>query len=68
MIPTDDSLFVKDMIAMDVLFEQIRAWVRNGQDLTKKEVITFMRKIQGRANSIESHVKDAGWGYFEVFE
>ena len=66
MIYTSDSLFVKDMIALDVYFEQIRAWVRADKDLTKKEIIEMMRKIQGRANWIESHVKDKGLAYFGV--
>ena len=66
MIPSDDSLFVKNIIALDVEFEQIRAWVRNHKDLTKKEIILMMRKIQGQANWIESKTKDAGYSYFGV--
>lgn len=66
MIYTSDSLFVKDMIALDVYFEQIRAWVRDNKDLTKKEIIEMMRKIQGMANWIESHVMDKGLAYFGV--
>lgn len=56
-IYTSDSNFVKDMISLDVYFEQIRAWVRAEKDLTKKEIIEMMRKIQDRANWIESHVR-----------
>lgn len=67
MIPSSDSLFIKDMIAMDVMFEQIRAWILGyNRELTKKEIIDFMRKIQGKANWIESKTKDAGWTYFGV--
>lgn len=66
MIPSDDSLFVKNIIALDVEFEQIRAWVLNHKDLTKKEIILMMRKIQGQANWIESKTKDAGYSYFGV--
>lgn len=67
MIPSSDSLFIKDMIAMDVMFEQIRAWILGyNRELTKKEIIDFMRKIQGKANWIESKTKDSGWAYFGV--
>ncbi len=68
MIYTSDSLFVKDMIQLDVYFEMIRAWVRADKDLTKKEIIEIMRKIQGKANWIESHVRDKGLAYFGVEE
>ena len=64
MIPKSDSQFVNDMISMDVLFEQIRAWVRTERDLSKKEIIEFMKRIKVKAEYIEMRTKDAGWDYF----
>ena len=64
MIPKSNSQFVNDMISMDVLFEQIRAWVRTERDLSKKEIIEFMKRIKVKAEIIELRTKGAGWDYF----
>lgn len=61
----DNSPFVNDMITLDVYFEQIRAWVRCNRDLTKKEIITMMRKIEAKADQIERSVKASGYTYFK---
>lgn len=63
MIIKERSPFYDDMITLDVMFEQIRSWVRY-RDLTKKELIEFMRKIQAKADHIERCTKAAGWDYF----
>lgn len=63
MIVKECSPLYNDMIELDVMFEQIRSWVRY-RDLTKKEVIDMMRKIQSKANHIEYCTKSAGWDYF----
>lgn len=68
-IYTSDSMFVKDMILLNLYFERIMSYVRADMDLTKKEIIEMMRKIQDRANWIESHVRDKGSAvYFGVEE
>lgn len=67
MIPDSDSLFVKNFTELyDFMFNTFRDWIIHGQDLKKKEIIEVMRKIQGRANWIESKTKDAGYSYFGV--
>ena len=60
-----DSQFVDDIISMDVLFEQIRAWVNYGKNLTKKDIIFTMRRIRGYADNIERRTANAGTEYFK---
>jgi len=64
MIPDRDSQFVNDIIEMDVLFEQLRAWVRYEQDLTKRQIVAKMRVIRGCADRIERETRKAGFSYF----
>ena len=65
MIPDSDSEFIKDIISLDVCFEQIRAWALNHKDLKKKEIVEMMRKIQSKADDIEHKTKFAGFDYFK---
>ncbi len=58
------SQFTDDIIGMDVVFEQIRAWVSYGKDLTKKDIIFMMRRIRGYAENIERRTANAGTEYF----
>ena len=65
MIPDSGSEFIKDIISLDVCFEQIRAWALNHKDLKKKEIVEMMRKIQSKADDIEHKTKFAGFDYFK---
>lgn len=63
MIVKECSQLYNDMIELDVIFEQIRAWVRY-RDMTKKELVDMMRRIQSKADQIERRTRSAGWDYF----
>ena len=60
-----DSDFYNDVIVMDVMFEQLRAWIRYEKWLTKQEIVFMMRRIQNAADGIERETRKAGTAYFE---
>lgn len=63
MIISKDSDFFKDLIDLEVTIEQLWAWVKY-RDLTKKEIVELLRRIQSKADSMERKTKAAGKAYF----
>lgn len=63
MIISTDSDFCKDVISLEVSIEQLRALVKY-RDLTKKEIVELLRRIQSKADSMERKTKAAGKAYF----
>ena len=61
-----DSQLGRDIVSLDVPFEQLRSWLKYEKCVTKKDVIELVRRIRCTADHIEYTMKKAGYEYMDA--
>lgn len=61
-----NSQLGRDIVSLDVPFEQLRSWLSYGKCVNKKDVIEIVRRIRSRADHIEYEMKKAGYEYMDA--